>query len=76
VIRKAMSYATMQDVLFALDLTDSELRDRPELHLYAPEAQPELPEERRVAPRNPTQRRGRDASRRVAYCIVKAESST
>jgi hypothetical protein len=41
-----MSYATMQDVLFALDLTDSELRDRPKLHLDAPEAQPELPEER------------------------------
>jgi hypothetical protein len=36
----------MQDVLFALDLTDSELRDRPKLHLDAPEAQPELPEER------------------------------
>jgi hypothetical protein len=40
-----MSYATMQDVLFALDLTDSELRDRP-MHLDAPEARPELPEER------------------------------
>jgi hypothetical protein len=34
-----MSYATMQDVLFALDLTDSELRDRPT-------AEPKLPEER------------------------------
>ena len=34
-----MSYATMQDVLFALELTDSELLDRPT-------AEPELPEER------------------------------
>jgi hypothetical protein len=30
-----MAYATMQDVLLALDLTDSELRDRPKL-LAAP----------------------------------------
>jgi hypothetical protein len=41
-----MSYATLQDVLFALELTDSDLRDRPRLHLDAPEAEPELPEER------------------------------
>ena len=34
-----MSYATIQDVLFALELTDSELLDRPT-------AEPELPEER------------------------------
>ena len=27
-----MSYATMQDALFALDLADSELWDRPRLH--------------------------------------------
>jgi hypothetical protein len=36
----------MQDVLFALELTDSDLRDRPTLHLDAPEAEPELPEKR------------------------------
>ena len=41
-----MSYATMQDVLFALDLTDSELRDRSRRHLDLPAAEPELPEER------------------------------
>jgi hypothetical protein len=35
----------MQDVLFALDLTDSELRDRPRRH-PVPAAEPELPEER------------------------------
>ena len=69
-----MSYATMQDVLFALELTDSDLRDRPRLHLDAPEAEPELPEERvRVAPRWPAQGTrwpaqgsGRVAPRRVA----------
>ena len=49
-----MSYATMQDVLFALDLTDSKLRDRPKLHLDAPEAQPELPEERGELRREPS----------------------
>ena len=36
---KAMSYATMQDVSFAL-VTDCELRDRPRQHL-----EPELPKE-------------------------------
>jgi hypothetical protein len=41
-----MSYATMQDALFALDLIDSELRDRPRLHPDEPGAEPELPEER------------------------------
>ena len=41
-----MSYATMQDALFALDLSDSELRDRPRLHPNEPEAAPELPEGR------------------------------
>jgi hypothetical protein len=41
-----MSYATMRDVLFALDLTDSELRDRPRRHPDVPAAEPELPEER------------------------------
>jgi hypothetical protein len=40
-----MSYATMQDVLFALDLDDSELRDRRRRHADVPEAEPELPEE-------------------------------
>lgn len=40
-----MSYATMQDVLFAFELTDSELQE-PRLHLDAPEAEPELPEAR------------------------------
>jgi hypothetical protein len=35
----------MQDVLFALELTDCDLRDRPRLQLDAPEAEPELPEE-------------------------------
>jgi hypothetical protein len=34
-----MSYATIRDVLFALDLTDSELRDRMT-------TEPELPEDR------------------------------
>ena len=41
-----MSYATMRDVLFALDLSDSELRDRPRRHPDVPAAEPELPEER------------------------------
>ena len=41
-----MSYATMRDALFALDLTDSELRDRPRRHPDVPAAEPELPEER------------------------------
>jgi hypothetical protein len=41
-----MSYATIQDVLFALELTDSDLRDRPRLRLDAPGAEPELPEDR------------------------------
>jgi hypothetical protein len=35
----------MQDVLFALDLTDSELRDRLRRHPDVPAAKPELPEE-------------------------------
>ena len=59
-----MSYTTMQDALFALDLTHSELLDRPKLHRDAPEAQPELPEER-IEPRSPAQRRGPDASHRA-----------
>jgi hypothetical protein len=40
-----MSYATMQDVLFAFDVTDSELRDQPRLHPEEPADEPELPEE-------------------------------
>ena len=40
-----MSYATMQDALFALDLTDSELWDRPRLHLDELTDESELPEE-------------------------------
>jgi hypothetical protein len=39
-----MSYATMQDALFALDLADSELWDRPRLHPDEPTDEPELPE--------------------------------
>ena len=41
-----MSYATMRDVLFALDLSESELRGRPERHADVPEAEAGLPEER------------------------------
>ena len=41
-----MSYATMQDVLFALEVDHSELRDRRRRHANVPEAEPELPEER------------------------------
>jgi hypothetical protein len=48
-----MSYATMQDVLFALDLTDSELRDRLRRHPDVPAAKPELPEERAELRRAP-----------------------
>jgi hypothetical protein len=48
----------MQDALFALDLADSELWDRPRLH---PEEPPELPEEpgelRRAAQPKATMRR-------------------
>ena len=40
-----MSHATMRDVLFALDLSDSELGDRPRRHPDVPAADPELPEE-------------------------------
>src|SRR5512143_1362558 len=41
---KTMSYATMQDALFALDLADSELWDRPR-HPEESTDEPELPEE-------------------------------
>ena len=41
-----MSYATLRDVLFALDLSNSELRNRPRRHPDVPAAEPELPEER------------------------------
>ena len=41
-----MSYATMQDVSFALDLNDRELRDRPRQHPEVPAAEPELPKQR------------------------------
>jgi hypothetical protein len=53
----------MQDVLFALELTDSDLRDRPRLHLNAPEA--ELPEERGEL-RRVTKPKSVVASRRAA----------
>jgi hypothetical protein len=43
----------MQDALFALDLIDSELRDRPRLHPDEPGAEPELPEERASCPAQP-----------------------
>jgi hypothetical protein len=44
-----MSYATIRDVLFALDLTDSELRDWLT-------TEPELPDDRSgVTPRQPSQ---------------------
>ena len=56
-----MSYATMQGALFAFDLTDSELWDRPRLHPDEPIDEPELPEEpgelRRAAHREATMRR-------------------
>jgi hypothetical protein len=56
-----MSYATMQDALFALDLADPELWDRPRLHPDEPTDEPELPEEpgelRRAAQRKATMRR-------------------
>lgn len=39
-----MSYATMQDALFALDLADSELWDRPRPPEESTD-EPELPEE-------------------------------
>jgi hypothetical protein len=41
-----MSYATMRDVLFALDLSDSEFLDQPRRHPDVPAAEPELSEER------------------------------
>ena len=41
-----MSYATMQDVLFNLDVSAFELRDRPKRHPAAAAAKAELPEER------------------------------
>src|SRR5512132_1664436 len=41
---KTMSYATMQDALFALDLADSELWDRPR-HPEESTDEPELPTE-------------------------------
>lgn len=41
-----MSYATMQDVLFALDVNDSELRDHVERQQKVPSAEPDFPEER------------------------------
>jgi hypothetical protein len=46
-----MSYATMQDVSFALDLTDRELRDRPRRHPDLPAAESELPKQRRESRR-------------------------
>lgn len=55
-----MSYATMQDALFALDLADSELWDRPR-HPEESTDEPELPEEpgelRRAAQPKATRRR-------------------
>ena len=45
-----MSYATMQDVSFALDLTDRELRDRPGPH-PDPAAESEMPKQREEARR-------------------------
>ncbi len=42
-----MSYATMQDVLFALEVDHSGLRDRRGRHADVPEAEPESPEGRR-----------------------------
>jgi hypothetical protein len=51
----------MQDALFALDLADSELWDRPRLHPDEPTDEPELPEEpgelRRAAQPKATMRR-------------------
>ena len=41
-----MSYATMRDALFALDLTDPELRAQPRQHPDVPAAEPGLQEER------------------------------
>jgi hypothetical protein len=41
-----MSYATMQDVLFDLYLSDSEVRHCPRRHPDTAAAKPELPEER------------------------------
>jgi hypothetical protein len=41
-----MSYATMQDVLFALGVDNSELRDRWRRHADMPEVKAELPEDR------------------------------
>ena len=56
-----MSYATMQDALFALDLANSELWDRPRLHPEESTDEPELPEEpgelRRAAQPKATMRR-------------------
>lgn len=60
-----MSYATMQDVLFAFELTDSELRE-PKLHLDAPEAEPELPETRRSELRRASQHKAVVKIRRAA----------
>ena len=51
-----MSYATMQDVLLALDVDHSELRDRRRRHADVPEAEPELPEERGESQPSPRQR--------------------
>ena len=51
-----MSYATMQDALFALDLTDSEVVDRPRLHLDELTDEPELPEEPGELRREPSPR--------------------
>ena len=41
-----MSYATMHDVLFDLDVSAFELRDRPKRHPAVAAAEAELPEER------------------------------
>jgi hypothetical protein len=61
-----MSYATMQDALFALDLADSELWDRPRLHPDEPTDNPNClksrascaaqpsPRQRCVAPHSPS----------------------
>ena len=43
-----MSYATMRDVLFALELTDSELRDRLKVEPDLPEERSELRRTRRL----------------------------
>ena len=66
-----MSYATMQDVSFAL-VTDCELPDRPRRHL-----EPELPkEEPDRSHRNPRQRSSPRQHRRFARVAAKGAAST